>query len=68
MQATNDRKKPCLNGVGERQSIAKMLSSDGRLEKGVEYEENKNEELKVIETKETDKLESRRQEFPLLLR
>ena len=67
MQATNDRKNPCLNGVGERQSIAKILTSDERLEKGVQYEENKNEELRVKETKETEKLERRRQEFPLLL-
>ena len=67
MQATNDRKNPCLNGVGERQSIAKILTRDERLEKGVEYEENTNEELKVKETKETEKLERRRQEFPLLL-
>ena len=40
---TNERKKPRLNGVGERQSIAKILTSNERLEKGAEYDEAKSE-------------------------
>jgi hypothetical protein len=68
VQETNNRKKPRLNGVGERQSIAKILNSDERLEKGVEYDETKSAELKANEGRETDKLERRRQEFPLLLK
>ena len=67
VQATNDRKKPRLNGVGERQSIAKILNSDERLEKGAEYDESKNAELQLKEGKEVEKLERRRLEFPLLL-
>ena len=68
VQETNSRKKPRLNGVGERQSIAKILNSDERLEKGVEYDQAKSAELKAKEGKETVKLERRRQEFPLLLK
>jgi hypothetical protein len=44
VQATNDRKRPRLNGVGERQSIAKVLNSDERLEKRAEYDEAKSAE------------------------
>jgi hypothetical protein len=68
VQATNDKKKPRLNGVGERQSIAKILNSDERLEKGAEYDEAKSAESKVKEVKEVEKLERRRVEFPLLVR
>ena len=65
---TNERKKPRLNGVGERQSIAKILNSNERLEKGAEYDEAKSAELQLKEGREVVKLERRRLEFPLLLR
>jgi hypothetical protein len=68
VQETNERKKPRLNGVGERQSIAKILNSDERLEKGAEYDQAKSAELQLKEGREVEKLERRRLEFPLLLR
>ena len=68
MEATNARKKPRLNGVGERQSVAKILNCADRLEKGSVYEQAKHAELETKEAKETGKLERRRVEFPLLQR
>lgn len=66
VQESISRKKPRLNGVGERQSVAKILNSDERLAKGNEYTENKNEEIKLKAAKEVEKLGRRRIEFPLL--
>lgn len=66
VQDSISRKKPRLNGVGERQSVAKILNSDERLAKGTEYTENKKEEIKLKEAKEVEKLGRRRTEFLLL--
>ena len=68
VEATNARKKPRFNGVGERQSVAKILNCADRLEKGSVYEQAKHAELETKEAKETGKLERRRVEFPLLPR
>ena len=62
----NDKKKPRLNGVGERQSTAKVLNSEERLKKGAVHDAAKSDELRTKEAKENEKLERRQLEFPLL--